>query len=225
MSHNCNYCHTKCIRKGVRNTVQKYYCKSCRKYQQQKYTYKKLTSKVKENIIRLIVEGCSISSVARYLSISKSAVQREIIKLGNEIERPIFKECHEEYELDEMSLKVGGMDDVFLIYAINRETRNVIDFFIGGRTKENLRKVVNTVLEYKPVKIFTDRLNSYPSLIPKEVHRPGRRLTNRIERKNLTLRNFIKRLSRCTLCFTRNITMLESCLRIYLWRKTKYLHL
>jgi IS1 family transposase len=139
------------------------------------------------------------------------------LSIGNIISKPLYGECNEEYELDEMTVTIAGKKDIFLIYAINRRTRQVIDFFIGNRTKENITRVVDSVLSYSPKTVFTDRLNSYPALIPKEIHRPGRRLTNRIERKNLTLRNFIKRLSRSTLCFTRSIKMLETCLRIYLW--------
>ena len=82
-----------------------------------------------------------------------------------------------------------------------------------------LRKVVEAVLMYNPKTIFTDRLNSYPSLIPKEIHKPGRRLTNRIERKNLTFRTIVKRLSRYTLCFTRNIEMLTATMNLACWTR------
>jgi IS1 family transposase len=129
----------------------------------------------------------------------------------------MFNEWNEEYELDEMTVTIANKKDIYIIYAINRKTRQVIDFFVGNRTKENIKKVVDSVLFYSPGKIFTDRLNIYPSLIPATIHHPGRRLTNRIERKNLTLRTLVKRLSRYTLCFTRSVEMLERCLRICLW--------
>jgi IS1 family transposase len=148
---------------------------------------------------------------------SKSTIQKILLETSSKVCKPFLQESNEEYELDEMAVTIAGSKDVYLIYAINRRTRKVVDFFIGNRTKENIKKVVDAVLFYSPKIIFTDRLNSYPSLIPKAIHRPGRRLTNRIERKNLTLRNFIKRLSRNTLCFTRKIEMLESCLLIFLW--------
>jgi IS1 family transposase len=106
---------------------------------------------------------------------------------------------------------------MYLIYAINRRSRKVIDFVIGNRTKENIKKVVASIMNYHPKRIFTDGLNSYPSLIPKPIHKPGRRLTNRIERKNLTLRNAVKRLSKGTLGFSRAIEMLEMVLKISVW--------
>ncbi len=162
-------------------------------------------------------EGVGISSISRLLKLSKSMVQREIYEAGNAIKRPVYNEYQQEYELDEMTLTIAGKQDVFLIYAINRKTRRIVDFFVGNRTKINIKKVVDSVMIYTPKRIFTDRLNSYPALIPRLIHKPGRRLTNRIERKNLTLRNFIKRLSRSTLCFSKRIEMLEATLKLVCW--------
>lgn len=138
---------------------------------------------------------------------------------SKDLVRPDYKEENEQYELDEMPVKIAGKEGIYLIYAINRRTRKVIDFLIENRTKENIRKVVETVLMHRPKVIFTDGLNCYPSLIPKTIHRQGIRLTNRIERNNLSIRTFIKRLSRNTLCFSKSKAMLENRLRIYLWGK------
>ncbi|MBA3682068.1 MAG: IS1 family transposase [Bacteroidetes bacterium] len=214
---NCNYCTNTCIKKGIRNSVQKYHCKSCGKWQQQKYTYRKFESSEKRNIVSLTKEGASISSISRLIKRSKSIIQKQIFLAGKTINKPHYNEYYQDYELDEMSIKIAGQEDIYLIYAINRTTRKVIDFFIGGRTKENISKVVSAVLCYHPKTIYTDKLNVYPSLIPKKIHKPGRRLTNRIERKNLSLRNFIKRLSRSTLCFTRKTDMLEAVIKLVSW--------
>ena len=217
VDHKCIYCKSACIKKGKRNSVQKYYCKTCGKWQQNKYSYKRLNQQDKIDIISLTKEGASISSISRLIQRSKSIIQRELHHAGVKINRPEYCEHNQDYELDEMSIRISSRDDIYLIYAINKTTRRVIDFFIGGRTKENISKVVNAVLFHHPKTIFTDRLNVYPSLIPKNIHKPGRRLTNRIERKNLTLRNFIKRLSRGTLCFSKSIIMLTAIMKIYFW--------
>ncbi|MCZ8285923.1 MAG: IS1 family transposase [Bacteroidia bacterium] len=215
--HTCHYCNHTCIRKGIRNQIQKYYCKRCCKYQQQQYCYRKLDKETMMKVLAQSIDGSGISSIARSVSRSKSTVQRVLELSAKGLTKPDYKECNQEYELDEMSVTIAGKEDTYLIYAINRRTRKVVDFLIGNRTKENIRKVVETVLRYHPKIIFTDGLNSYPSLIPKIIHRPGRRLTNRIERKNLSIRNFIKRLSRNTLCFSRKKEMLEVCLKLSFW--------
>ena len=86
---------------------------------------------------------------------------------------------------------------------------------VGDRNTKNLRLVVNKLLLLRPNRIYTDRLNIYPSLIPKEMHKRFQYCTNKIEGMNLTLRTHIKRLSRRTICFTRNKTYLEAHLKIY----------
>lgn len=217
MKHFCNYCKTLCIKKGVRNGIQKYVCPDCGRYQQSKYTYKLYDVKQDEEIIRYSKEGCGISSIARLTGLSKSMVQLRLTEISNLLKKPVYKERNQEYELDGMSVKVAGEKDIYLIYAINRRTRKIIDFVIGKRTKENIKKVIDSIMHYYPKRIFTDGLNSYPSLIAKNIHKPGRRLTNRIERKNLTLRNMIKRLSKGTLAFSRTTEMLTRVVKICAW--------
>lgn len=217
MKHLCKYCNEPCIKKGVRNSTQKFQCKSCGKHQQDKYIYRKLTANDEKEIIRLTKEASSISSISRLIRRAKSSIQKKLYEAGNAVSKPVYNESNQEYELDEMSLTLANQKDIYLIYAINRRTRSVIDFFIGNRTKENIKKVVDTVLFYNPKKIYTDGLNCYPSLIHKTIHRPGRRLTNRIERKNLTFRNAVKRLTRYTLCFSRKIEMLSAVMKLVCW--------
>lgn len=101
------------------------------------------------------------------------------------------------------------------MYAINRTTGKVIDFCVGRRTKENIKQIIDKILLLNPKKIYTDGLNIYKSLIPEKIHKVFEHCTNKIERNNLTLRTHLKRLSRKTICFTRNHEMLENCLRIY----------
>ena len=97
----------------------------------------------------------------------------------------------------------------------------MVDFVIGRRSKRTLRMLINTLLLSGVGRIRTDRLNIYRSLIPSERHVCGAYCTNHIERKNLTVRTHLKRLSRRTICFSRSLGMLESCLRIYFWRGAK----
>jgi len=217
MDHYCKFCKTLCIKKGVRNNVQKYVCPACGKYQQRKYTYNAYDVKQDEDIIRFTKEGCGIRSVARLTGLSKSMVQLRLEEVGRSIEKPVYKESNQDYEMDEMTIRVAGEKDMFLIYAINRRTRKIIDFVIGKRTNENIGKVVASIKKYNPKRIFTDGLPGYRSLISKSIHKPGRRLTNRIERKNLTLRNAIKRLSKGTLGFSRSIEMLTMVIKISCW--------
>ena len=64
---------------------------------------------------------------------------------------------------------------------------------------------------------YTDQLINYKSLIPAALHKTRVYGTNHIERKNLTIRTDLKRLSRRSICFSKSKWMLEACLKIYFW--------
>ena len=73
------------------------------------------------------------------------------------------------------------------------------------------------VLQLYPKRVFTDRLRTYIKLIPKKQHDTRKKNTTVIERNNLTLRTHLKRLSRKTICFSKNFEMLEATLKLYIW--------
>jgi IS1 family transposase len=151
---------------------------------------------------------------------SHTTVIKRIRSLSKEIKFPLYIEQNQNYEMDELWTYCGSKaNELYISYAINRKSKQVIDFVIGKRTKENLEKIVNTVVSFNPVKIYTDGLNIYPTLIPTGLHKAGKRLTNHIERFNLTLRTHIKRLVRSTIAFSKKTDMLESCLKLYFGKR------
>jgi insertion element IS1 protein InsB len=214
----CHYCNQNCIKKGLYKAVQKYYCKTCSKFQREQYRYKLATAKDDNNIVLLNNEGMGISSIGRYLHIAKTTVRRRILIISKKITVPPLYEINQVYEVDEMQAFIGRNNPscyVYITYAINRFTKTVVDFVVGKRTKENIGKVIAKLLLLNPRKIYTDGLNIYPSLIPATIHTIFRYHTNTIERNNLTLRTHLKRLCRKTICFSKSIAMLAACLKIY----------
>lgn len=122
-----------------------------------------------------------------------------------------------EYEIDEMQAPCGRKSAVFVTYALRRSDRMVVDFAVGARSYDVMCPVVDMVLHAAPRRIHTDRLIQYKNMIPKQLHSTRRRGTNYIERKNLSLRTHLKRLGRKTPCYSRSMTMLIACLKIYFW--------
>ena len=53
-----------------------------------------------------------------------------------------------------------------MIYALDRESGQVVDLKIGKRTKVNLQRVTDTLLLAKCKQINTDGLNIYRQIIP-----------------------------------------------------------
>lgn len=60
---------------------------------------------------------------------------------------------------------------VWIVYALERNTRQVVNFSIGRRTKRTLKYVTNTLLLSNPKSIYTDSLIHYKSLLNEFVHK------------------------------------------------------
>ena len=206
------------IKKGFQNNKQRFYCKDCATYFQSEYNYQAYKSDTNDFIISLLKESCSVRGISRILKISKDTVLSRMLKISKEIKVPYFNKFGCQFEVDEMFIKLAnGKSHNWLVYAIEQKTKHVIGFVIGGRNTENLKSVINKVLLLYPKSIYTDKLPMYKRLVPKEIHKRFQYCTNRIERMNLNLRTHVKRLSRKTICFTRNQKYLEAHLRIYFW--------
>lgn len=57
--------------------------------------------------------------------------------------------------------------EIWIIYAIDRQNRQVVDLKTGKRTAKNVGRVVETLLLSDCERIYIDRLNLYKQLVPK----------------------------------------------------------
>jgi len=212
----CTSCNEACVKRGLRNNIQQYYCKMCCKYQRAQYLRNRITAATKTNLIALHKEGLGIRSIARYFKMSASSVVRFIMKVAGKLGKPLANEPHRRYEVDELCTYIGNkVNRIWIAYAYCRESGSVVDFVIGTRSKMSLQPLIDVLLHSAPKTIFTDKHQTYTTLIPKSIHSTERRSTNHIERMNLTLRTHLKRLNRRTICFSKSVAMLQACLMIY----------
>ena len=215
----CIECQAECVKNGrVKSTGrQRYYCKVCRRSFQETYRRRSYVPGFNRNIIRLIQEGCGTRSIARILNVSPNTVTRRIKRIASNIEKPIGS-MGRVYQMDELIAYVGNKNRrICVAYAIDQDTRSVVDFNVGRRNKRTLGLVVKTLLLSESREIKTDRLNLYQSLIPRTLHTIKQRGINYIERRNLTLRTHIKRLNRRTIAYTKSLMVLSAILKIYFW--------
>lgn len=214
----CKFCEGTCVKRGKRAGVQKYSCKSCGKYQQKEYKYH-LVSRAEDILIKqLIADRVSFKGAARIIGCSVSTVQRRVLKLANTVRSPWRSEFNEEYEIDEISAHINRRNDndpIWLTYAINRRTKEIVSFAVGRRDKETMMNVIVPVLEMFPSKIHTDRYPVYKSMIPKDLWSTKKTNTNQIERMNLTIRNRIARFTRKTLSYSKSRVMTEACVKLF----------
>jgi len=70
-----------------------------------------------------------------------------------------------------------------------------------------LRELKQLLESFGVSRFYTDHWGAYARQLKPKRHFPGKRQTQRIERKHLTLRTRIKRLARKTICFSKSIQM------------------
>ncbi len=217
MNFTCRYCGATCIKKGIQNGRQKLFCKSCAKHQQSAYKNKACQIGINSRVVRYVCEGVGIRGISRILAISTTTVQNRILKIAKNIPQPMILKG-KSYEVDEMRTYIGSKKrDFWLISAFCRETKRIVAFKIGKRNKGNAKTIIDTLLLSEARKIYTDRWSAYFSLVPKQVHDTQKYRINHLERFHLTLRTRLKRLSRKTICYSKSLSMLSSCVRIVVW--------
>jgi insertion element IS1 protein InsB len=217
---NLKYC--KCgiymIRYGKDSKMkQRYFCKKCKTTKVEFYTYNAYKQETNQNIVSLTKEGVGILGTARLLKISPTTLLKRIKEIASNIAQPAIPK-DKSYEIDEMRTFCKTKDKlVWIVYALEKESKKIVSFNVGARTNKTLAKVIKTVTLSNPKKIYTDKLINYKSLIEKGIHNTKNRATNSIERMNLTLRTHLKRLNRRSIAFSRSVVVLSAVLRIYFW--------
>jgi IS1 family transposase/transposase-like protein len=217
----CIHCKSPCIKKGFqKNGKQKYRCSTCCKYQQAAYIYKACEPGLNEQIIKLVKRSCGIRDIAYIKSISATTVMNRIKYLADKIVSPSYFSTFSDYEMDEMHTyiwKDNRKTEIYIAYAIHKQSKTVVNFTVGGRDSKTLAQTVNKILLNYPKSIRTDKWCAYPCIIPEKIHICTRRKINQIERFNHTLRTHLKRLGYNRLCQSKKIEMLIACLNIYFW--------
>ena len=186
----CPHCTAPTLIKNgfTANRKQQFYCKTCTKRCIDFYTNKGCRKEINAHIIMLIKEGMGIRSMARVLCISTTTLLKRILLIAKGVQSPPI--CSGQiYEVDGMRTFLRHKGKViWIVYALDRVNKNVISFAVGSRTKKTLNQVINTVVLSNPKRIYTDGLIHYKFLIHNTIHKVTRFGTNRIERKNLSLR-------------------------------------
>jgi IS1 family transposase/transposase-like protein len=218
MKIKCNFCNGKCIKNGLQsNGNQRYKCCVCKKRQQIEYSYNAYKKDINQEIVLFTREGLGIRSTARILKISATTLLKRIVSIARNITKPIISKG-KTYEVDELCTYIRHKKNyIWLVYALEKNSRTVVSFSVGKRTNKTLNRVLETLKLSEAKKIFTDRLKNYRYLLDQEMHSVKRFGTNHIERKNLTLRTHLKRLNRRTICFSKSLVIFTAVMKIYFW--------
>ena len=183
------------------------------------YCYQACIPEIKEKIVDMAVNGCGVWDTARLLKICKASVIKALkskeaclvqvnpnIKTMefNEGSEVSFKPICDEAEIDEQWSFVGNKSNQrWLWYAIDHVTGTILAYVFGKRKDEVFKKLKALLEPFGIQRFYTDDWGAYERNLDQEKHSVGKRNTQKIERKNLNLRTWIKRLARKTICFSK----------------------
>jgi transposase-like protein/IS1 family transposase len=183
----CHNCSQKCRKFGQRKGRQRYQCTTCQKI----YTEARsgvegmyLTVEKAEAILRMLLEGNSVSSVARILDVHHGTILRLLIKAGEKCEKIMAERIRNvpvrDVECDEVWAFIGkkqkrvrpeddqNLGDCYTFVAIERHTKLVLNIANGKRDKattdvfiESLRHATSGEFQ-----ITTDGFQPYKTAIP-----------------------------------------------------------
>ena len=125
----------------------------------------------------------------------------------------------ESAEMDEMwSFVARKKQQRWLWHAIDHASGVVLAYVLAPHQDQALVKLVNLLKPFGIKRFFTDAWGAYERILDPDTHLIGKKNTQRIERKHLTLRTRIKRLARKTICFSKSILMHDIVIGLFINR-------
>jgi insertion element IS1 protein InsB len=125
----------------------------------------------------------------------------------------------EEAEVDEMWSFVGRKKEQrWLWHAVDHRSGKVLAYVFGRRQDEVFLKLKGLLEPFGITRYYTDYWGAYTRHLDADQHQPGKRNTQKIERKHLTLCTRIKRLTRKTICFSKSIQMHDIVIGLFVNR-------
>ena len=182
------------------------------------YKYNGKKSGIRKKIIDMSLSGSGIRDIARVLEISPNTVINEL-KRKEKLLRKVNSELLDSMEISEnTSVVISKVDEAeademrsfveskanqrWLWHAIDHKTGKILAYTFGKREDKVFVELKKLPEPFGIRKFYTDGLGTYVRKADYECHEVGKRNTQKIERKHLTLRTRIKRLARKTICFS-----------------------
>lgn len=124
-----------------------------------------------------------------------------------------------EAELDEMWSFVQSKDQQrWLWWAIDHRTGQVLAYVLANHKDRAFVELKALLEPFGIMQFYSDGWGAYERHIASVFHTVGKRNTQKIERKHLTLRTRIKRLARKTICFSKSIVMHDVVIGLFINR-------
>jgi insertion element IS1 protein InsB len=120
-------------------------------------------------------------------------------------------------EIDEQWSYTGNKRrQCWTIYALEKDSRQVVAFVCGRRTKKNVINLLKLLKSFNIICFYTEGWKVYEKLIPRDRHIASKKGTQRIERNNLNFGTRLKRMSRKTICFSKKLCMHKLVIALFI---------
>ncbi len=216
----CNSTHYK--RNGhLYNGKQSYRCKGCGRQFVRAFEQRLVSDEQRMLIERLLRERLSLHGICRAVGVGMKWLLSFVVGCYDATPEHLnvqLPQCPNnvlirrlEAEADELCSFVGKKANKrWLWLAIDAQSRQVIAFHVGDRSRKSARKLWRNIpaVYQEQATFYTDAYQAYDGVIPPAQHRAISkkvRKTNRIERFNCTLRQRVSRLVRATLSFSKKL--------------------
>ena len=165
----------------------------------------------------MAINGSGIRDTARVLNVSKGTVietlkaqECQLISVNPDfchtdkrLNVRIIQVC-DEAECDEQWSYVGKKEQQpWLWQAIDHASGALLAYAFDRRKDEVFKRLKALLTPLNITRYCTDDWGAYERHIDQEKHEIGKQNTQKIERKNLNFRTWVKRLARKTICFSK----------------------
>jgi insertion element IS1 protein InsB len=124
-----------------------------------------------------------------------------------------------EAEADEMwSFVQSKAQQRWLWHAIDHRSGALLAYVLASHQDEAFVQLKSLLEPFGIMQFYTDGWGAYERHLDPSLHTVGKRNTQKIERKHLTLRTRIKRLARKTICFSKSIVMHDLVMGLFINR-------
>ena len=106
----------------------------------------------------------------------------------------------------------------WLWHAIGHQSGATLAYVLASHQDEAFLQLKSLLEPFGIMQFYTDGWGAYERHLDPSLHTVGKRNTQKIERKHLTLRTRIKRLARKTICFSKSILMHDVVIGLFINR-------
>ena len=106
----------------------------------------------------------------------------------------------------------------WLWHALDHRTGTVLAYVFGRWEDQAFLELKSLLQPFGIRRFFTDGWGAYQRHLDRAEHTVSKRHTQRLERKHLTLRTRVKRLTRKTICFSKSFLMHDTVIGLFINR-------